>query len=41
MSFFDWSDRLDIMVESMNREHKLLLEIMNRLFGPNEASSPT
>ena len=36
MSFFDWSDRLDIKVESMNREHRHLLEIMNRLFDANE-----
>ena len=36
MSFFDWSERLDIKVEPMNREHKHLLEIMNRLFDKNE-----
>lgn len=41
MSFFDWSDRLDIKVESMNREHRHLLQIMNRLFDASEASSPT
>lgn len=41
MSFFDWSDRLDIKVEPMNREHRHLLQIMNRLFDANEASSPT
>jgi hemerythrin len=32
MSLLDWSDRLDIGVDAMNREHQQLLRIMNMLF---------
>lgn len=40
MGFFDWSDRLDIGVSAMNDEHKVLLDMMNQLYGANERQAP-
>ncbi len=39
MGFFEWNDKLDIGVQDMNREHKHLLGIMNRLFDRNQAKA--
>ncbi|MFZ4713133.1 MAG: bacteriohemerythrin [Bacteriovoracaceae bacterium] len=32
MSLMDWNEKLDIGVEEMNCEHKMLLQIMNKLY---------
>ena len=40
MSFFTWTDRLDIGVSSMNDEHKVLLDLMNQLHAANEREAP-
>lgn len=32
MPLMEWSSKLDIGVEKMNDEHKVLLDLMNRLF---------
>ena len=39
MSLLDWSKSLDIGVDAMNSEHKVLLEIMNRLYDRNAAKA--
>ena len=39
MSLLDWSKSLDIGVEAMNSEHKVLLAIMNKLYDRNEAKA--
>ena len=39
MGILEWSDRLDIGVQDMNREHQHLLGIMNRLYDRNLAKA--
>jgi hemerythrin len=38
MAFYKWSDRLDIGVESMNSEHKILIDKMNKLHDLSEGT---
>lgn len=41
MPFFVWSDdKLSLQVSQMDKEHKVLVEIMNSLFDRNEAKAP-
>ena len=37
MSFFEWSNKFDIHVDAMNKEHQHLIVIMNRLHAKYEA----
>ena len=39
MSFIDWSSKFDIQVDAMNKEHKHLMDIMNRLHVKFEAKA--
>jgi hemerythrin len=39
LSLLDWSKSLDIGVDAMNSEHKVLLAIMNKLYDRNEAKA--
>lgn len=40
MSFLNWGAALDLGVKSMNDEHKVLIDIMNRLYDRNKAGAP-
>ncbi len=35
MTYFEWSDKYDLHVDSMNNEHKILISLMNRLHRQN------
>jgi hemerythrin len=39
MGMFDWDPRYDIGVEAMNREHKVLLDLMAKLLATCEAKA--
>lgn len=39
MGLMDWSDQLDIGVDSMNQEHKQILAYMNRLYDLDQAKA--
>lgn len=40
MSFYEWSSALDIHVHDMNDEHKVLIDLMNRLHAQNHEHQP-
>ena len=40
MSYFEWNSNLDLGVDSMNDEHKHLIDLMNKLHALNESKSP-
>lgn len=39
MAFFEWSESLDLGVEDMNDEHKVLIDLMNKLYDQNKGGS--
>jgi hemerythrin len=40
MPFLEWTDDLDVHVNSMNSEHKRLIDLMNKLYDLNEGEAP-
>lgn len=40
MPFFEWSDELDTNVDSMNKEHQTLINLMNKLYDLNSSDAP-
>lgn len=40
MVFFEWSNKIELRVQDMDDEHKVLIKLMNSLFDLNEARAP-
>lgn len=41
MGYFTWNEKLDIGVDHMNGEHKIILDTMNKLVEMTQAGKPT
>ncbi len=39
-NYFEWDDSLKLNVPSMNREHQILIDLMNKLFIANKKKAP-
>ncbi len=40
MAWYEWNNNLDIHVKEMNDEHKVLIDLMNRLHDESQAGKP-
>lgn len=40
MTFMDWNDRYELGVDAMDRQHRGLIDAMNRLYDRNSAGAP-
>lgn len=39
MAFFEWDSALDVNVEAMNQQHKILISMMDKLYTQNSANA--
>jgi len=40
MAFFEWDNALDVGVDAMNQQHKILIAMMDKLYTQNCANAP-